>query len=165
MDYWRVQYSSQFEKNIPMRMSVKMSWWYELIINVHVCECLLGCVPAWQCACCARVLFSTALCWTSIVAAAKAHWAFTKTHSTSWPVCVHTITTLLHKPSCQNSSMLFQTISLHIFNTVPSTRGHTLNQVTAARLSLTQKGHVNLSLQAVQTWVSCRFHRNDGCYF
>lgn len=78
-------------------------------------------------------------------------------------VCEHYRPSFLHNPSCQTEA--FQTISFHISNTFPSTRGHTLNQVTAARLSLTQKGHVNLSLQAVQTWMSCRFHRNHGCYF
>lgn len=46
---------------------------------------------------------------------------------------------------------------------VPSTRGHALNQ--GPRLGLTQKGHVNLSRQAVQTWTSRGFHRNDGLLF
>ncbi len=80
-------------------------------------------------------------------------------------VCARTITPLLHNPSCQTEACLSKPFLFNVCNTVPSTRGHTFNQVTAAWLSLTQKGHVNLSARAVQTWMSCRFQKNDGLLF
>lgn len=140
--------------------TVEMNWRCEVIINVHVSVCLSRHDQ------CMRVLrksslFPTALCRTSRVAAVEA--SLKHRAPAGLCVCVCGLSPLFcTNPLLPNRSTL---LSKPFLFAAPSTRGHTLKRVTAARLGLTQKGHVNLPLQAVQTWMSCRFHRNDGLLF
>lgn len=147
-------------------------WWAlrRVVLGNYKCACLCAfvgvCTHAWPCACCARVLFFHCFMLNEHSGCSRGSLSIHWKHRAPAGLCarVHRQTSLV-RPILPIRSRPFPVVSFHISNTVPSTTCHTLNRVTAVGHSLIQKGHANLFLQAVQTWMSCRFHRNDGCYF
>lgn len=146
-------------------MSVVMSWWCEVTMNVHVCVCLfvafaVSLTHTQPCVCCARFLFfPTAWCTNKHVGCSRDVSEHSLQHRSPAGLCVALFLCMSHPG---DHAVLFPFLFQCATRSLPP-------EVT----------HLTCSQQPDSAWLkkvmrtclcrlsklSCRFHRNDGLLF